>query len=358
MDIYDGNGNVIDVGVTTESVKNALIAGIASGDINIGAQIGATLSYSNIPDAWITNAQSAYSLMLAEYKKKPHKSIPFFISTDQHGNDLQQHRYINNLDKDGLEMASINLGDTVQDTYGDYSINLYYSSIKQVKNYIGVVGNHDAKYGSATMYELTLSRLFGTTNYQRINAPSKSSTYAVIDSLHAVKYIVLEDYYINAGGTGFTHGFDSETVDWLIDQLKDDSYDIILLMHWPSFRTRKQRGDSSESADTDRWDSIKTYQLWDFFVDRKLKRSGSYSDIDNQSHAYDFTGCSKDLLCALHGHLHSEYFSVASGLTAYASERYGETKFALFGLVDRSERLLKIWKFNTNSVYEVLELDI
>ena len=370
MSVYDKNGNEIGSGgtITDEQVKKAFISAIADGTINMGAAIGATLSVTTYSSSWETQAKAAYAMLLAEYRTKPHVSIPFFISTDQHGSGLQQHRFVNNIDKDGMNLININLGDTVQDVYGETTIQGFYDTTKQVKNYIGVVGNHEAKHGADRMYELTLSKAYGTTNLPRRHPASKCDCFAADDPLHHVKWLVLEDYYINSDGTGYAHGFDSATVDWIIGELSaNDGMDIVLLMHWPCWRKFAKRGMLSEVDDGDsaigfinRWNND-TYLLWDFFVARKNKQSGTYADINGTTHSYDFSNCQTDLLCTLHGHTHSEWYTTSYGLTGYAADRYyaiaGGCK-CVFGLIDRQSQKLHILEFNTDSVTEELILDI
>lgn len=362
MSIYNKNGNVIGGGeITDESIKQAFINAIANGTINAGVVIGATLTYTGISNAWIENATAAYNLMLDAYKYKPSVAIPFFISTDQHGNGLQQHRWVNNIDKDGLELININLGDTVQDVYGETTIQNLYGTIKQVKNYVGVVGNHECKHGADRFVELTLQKTYGTTNLRREMNPDKSDCYLVEDGLHNVKWLVLEDYYINSDGTNYTHGFGEKTLDWIIDVLsRNDGMDVIILMHWPCYRTARYRSHENESANADRWDGD-TFLLWDFFVARKNKSSGTYKDVNGTAHAYDFSQCKTDLLCTLHGHTHSEWMSTDYGLTAYAANRYypgGNGGKCVFGLVDRADKKLRIWEFSANGLSDPLALDI
>lgn len=368
MSVYDKNGNTL-VDISSEAIRQAYIEAIADGTINAGSAIGATLSVQTYSSAWETYANQAYNLMLDAYRTKPNVCVPFFISTDQHGSGLQQHRFVNNIDKDGMNIISINLGDTVQDVYGETTIQGFYDTTKQVKNYIGVVGNHEAKHGADRMYELTFNKAFSTTNLQRRNPSSKCDCYAVDDTIHHVKWLVLEDYYLNADGTGYTHGFDGATVDWMIDELSaNDGLDVIILMHWPCWRKFAKRGMASEVNDgdsamgfTNRWNND-TYLLWDFFVARKNKQSGTFADINGTSHAYNFSQCENDLLCTLHGHTHAEWYTTSYGLTGYAADRYyaGGTNACkcVFGLADRDLQKLRIWEFGAAGVTEELLLDI
>lgn len=363
MAFYDKYGNEIDFDaeITDEEIREAFISAIADGTINPGVTIGATLSVQTYSSAWETNAMQAYNSLLEAYRTKPNRSVPFFISTDQHGSGLQQHRYVNNVDVDGMNIININLGDTVQDIYAESTIRGFWDVTKQVKNYMAVVGNHDVKHGSDRMYELTLGKSYSTTNLLRKNPSSKCDCYVIDDTPHAVRWVVLEDYYINADGTGYTHGFDSETVDWLIAELSKNDMDCIIVMHWPSAPTFRNREQTEERSLSSSWGAT-TELVWNFFLARKNKTSGTFTDINGVAHSYDFTGCEKELLCTLHGHLHSEEWSVKYGLTAYAADRYNATVASgtncVFGMVDRDTNKLRIWRFNATQVFDELQLSI
>lgn len=72
MSIYDIDGDPIGGSeITDEDIKRAYISAIASGAVNPGAVIGATLSYNISKPDWITNGESQYAAMLAVYKTLP-----------------------------------------------------------------------------------------------------------------------------------------------------------------------------------------------------------------------------------------------------------------------------------------------
>ena len=81
MSLYDIMGSVVSSGVSSADIKNALLAAIADGSVNLGNAVGATLAYTDLSNAWIANAQSAYTSMLEKYKTLANGAIPFFIST-------------------------------------------------------------------------------------------------------------------------------------------------------------------------------------------------------------------------------------------------------------------------------------
>ena len=64
--LYNGNGEIITVsgdgggGITSAQIKTAFLSAVASGDVNLGSAIGATLSYTSPGTPWERNAETAY----------------------------------------------------------------------------------------------------------------------------------------------------------------------------------------------------------------------------------------------------------------------------------------------------------
>lgn len=354
MALKDINGNVI-MNLTSGEIRAALVNAVADGTINIGSTIGATLSTS-FGDSY---AQTAYANLLEEYKKAPNSSIPFFISTDQHGRGLQQHRWVNNIDTDGVNMANINLGDTVMDSFSPVDMKKFYGEIWQVKNFIGVAGNHEFKSSTYTISDFDISRAFCTTNYLRTLNPSPTNCYSVIDGLHNVKYVIIDEYVTNDNKTGYTAGLTAKTAEWIIDELSaDDGFDIVILKHWglvPSEGTEYRDRNGALLAETM---VGLAPELSAMLAARKNKISGTFTDVAGGSHSYDFTNCKTNLLCCLHGHMHREIYGYLNGLLCYCVDWYGNNRSCVFGLIDRVNNKLKIFKFDSTQVYDILELDI
>jgi hypothetical protein len=359
MALYKGNGEKLETTVSSEDIKKALMGAIADGSVNMGSQIGATLAYTSPGAAWETNANAAYQSLLMAYKAKPNQSIPFFISTDQHGRGLEQHRWLNNTDKDGMEMASINLGDTVIDVFNMTEFANQLARTQQVKNYIGVAGNHEYKHGSEIMSDYEVCRVYNTTDYDRMMNPSPADNFVVIDGLHCVKYVVVSEYVLNADGMDYTHGMTAETAEWLIRELTaNDGYDIVLLKHW--FLKLADGGTYKKRDGTSIADTTAAYlpELTALFTARKNKTSGSYTDVDGVSHAYDFTNCKHELLCALHGHEHLEVYGNAGGLLCYCADMYNDNRTCTFGLIDRENSTMTVWVFDKTGVREPYTMNI
>lgn len=355
MSVYDVNGNEVAGG--GGDVKQAFLELVASGEINLGATIGAVLAYNNLSANWISNATTAYNSMLAKYKELANRAIPFFISTDQHGRGVEQHRWVNNTDADGMNIANINLGDTVTDYYNLAQLNSMLARTRQVKNYIGVVGNHDtSNHGAETPTVYDLTRTFMST-YERHIPCGYDDSYTIIDGLHDVKIVVSDNYIHGSDGSMVNDALSSEYCDWLIKELSDDTHDILFVQHWMIYALRgvyKYRDGTPQTTDG----IGGPVQLRNLLVARKNKTSGSITDTNGGSHAFDFTNLTHDLLCCLHGHQHEEIYANLDGLLCYVADWYGSNYSCVFGIVDRENDKLRIWKFDSTQAYAELVLDI
>ncbi len=359
MTTYDGYGNVLP-GISDDDVKKALQTSIAEGSVSLGTAIGATLSITGLPEAWSTHAETAYQNLLAAYEENPNANIPFFITTDQHGQGLEANRWVNNRDYDGMNIINLNLGDSVQDKHVPEELENLYGRSKQIKNYIGVAGNHEAVYAAGyPMKNARLSKIFGTTNLRKSMSESPAPVFCVVDDFHRVKYLAVAEYLINDAGDGFARGFNTDAVEFIIRELSaDDGYDIILLKHWflklENNGTYKKRNGTSVADTTSGYDVPFTQMM----QARKAKTAGTYTDLNGVVHAYDYTGCKTDLLCGLHGHEHLEVYGYAGKLLCYAANGYLNDKTAVFGMVDRKRGRLRVWEFSSAGCLEEFAMDI
>lgn len=362
MSVYDKSGNIISD--SDEDVKEAFLELVASGEINLGSQIGATLTYNSLSDAWVTNATTAYNSLKTKYKELANKAIPFFISTDQHGRRLEQHRWVNNIDCDGIEMANINLGDTVQNTFSASYLKEQYARVKQVKNFIGVVGNHDlAKNQNAgtdpdlipNVFDITLT--FNST-YDRTVVNGNHDSYTVIDHKHNVKYIISDNYILDADGTLVSNmDLSSNYCDWLIEELSKDDYDIVFLQHWTLHSTGNHNEYTNRAGETVQ-NITGQAQLRVALAGRKAKSSGTITDINGNTHSYNFANMKHNLLCMLTGHWHEECFAKLDDVLCYSADTYLNNYSCVFGLVDRDNNKLRIWKFDDTQTYTELVLSL
>lgn len=360
MAIYDYQGNAISGAggdVTDEQIRNAFLRAVIDGTIVVGTSIGDSLGIDthNFNETYM---QTAYNSLLTAYKEHPN-SIPFFIHTDQHGRGLEIQRYANNIDVDGMEYVNINCGDTVVDTYGSTVLEEAYQRVKYVKNYIGIVGNHEHKPSSTENPEKYLIRkTFGTTNLERrMITTDDVDCYIAYQPVHGVKFMCL-DLYTSYISTGSSPNTTSETTEWIIKELsRDDGYDIVLLMHEPTLLTYKTRTATEYSTRTQNANMVNLFNL---FLARKNKTSGTYTAADSTSHDYDFSNASNELLCMLSGHWHQELYSDRDGFTVYVQDWAGGNRYGgSFGLIDRESNLLRIFSFdNLNGNYSELDISL
>lgn len=363
--LYTGNGTQISVGgeLTNAQVKSALLSAVASGDVNLGATIGATLSYISPGTAWETNAETAYQNLLNAYKEIPNSGIPFFISTDQHGRGVEVNRWLNNHDKsvNGMEVMNLNLGDTVTDVFNEFELSSIYNRSRQIKNHIMVFGNHEIKMSTEVPNLYDLNRWFISTRGRKFYI-GPMGCFTVYDDAHSVKYVCVANYILDEAGNS-TKGLTADAAKWLLAELaKNDGYDVIYLQHWPMYTSRRNRNEIEEQVtDTARENAnpeTQNYKIWQMLKARKAKASGTFQDCDGNTHDFDFSICENNLLCTLHGHEHVELMSTADGLTAYAADLLSDSRRCTFGLIDRLNSKVTFWVFDSTGCLDPLELPI
>ena len=357
--IYDIYGNPIstDGTVSSADIKTALVGAVADGTVSLGESIGATLGYTSPGTDWETYANTAYQNLLTAYKAVPQSGIPLFIATDQHGRGVEMHRWMNNTDVDGMNVLNINLGDTVEDKFGTYSLDNILARTKQIKNFISAVGNHDKSTGAEVANHYYLNKTFITTMERVVNV-GPMNCYSIVDGEHNVKIMVVDTNTLDADGA-LGQGFPTTAAKWIIQELSEsNNMDILWVDHWPLWDSCRQREDTEETYDIITGSTEVQFAMWQALIDRKNKVSGTYTDTEGVEHSYDFSGCTGDLLCCLHGHIHAEWYTTMNGLTAYAADWYGNNKACTFGLIDRINGKVTFWVFGSTGCLDPLELPI
>lgn len=299
-------------------------------------------------DTWVANAKTQYNAMKSVISEISVDGIPFFISTDQHGGGLQGHRWLAGFDP---TIKSINLGDN----FSSFSVENAQSIVEQIgglPNIISVPGNHEfMATGDESCYEI-INNAYTADGLRRFN---RYCYYSVIDDSHNVKWLAIQPYVIDAtDGSGFVNRFKTEQAKWLIKELSaDDGYDIILLNHQPfngSFVGRN--GETTNNSNPP------LNSLTNVLKDRVSGGSGTYTDSDGVVHNYDFSNTDTKLLGMLHGHLHKEVWRTENGFPEYCADGQLNNKSCVFGVFDRLNNKLRIWKFDNSAVYDELTLDI
>lgn len=361
MAIYDIFGNVVTFGgsVSSDEIKKALVGAVADGTVNLGSVVGATLAWNSPGAAWEAYGAAAYQNLLTAYKAIPNSGIPFFVGTDHHGRGVEVHRWLNNHDADtnGMGVMNLNLGDSVTDIFNESELSNVYARSWQVKNHIMVFGNHEIKMTAEVPNLYDLNRWFISTRGRKFYV-GPMGCFTVYDDAHAVKYVCVANYILDADGNS-TKGLTADAARWLLDELaKNDGYDVVYLQHWPVCTTWKQRTDDAEAADSENHSASYNYKIWQMLLARKNRQSGTFADVYGGEYSYDFSDCKHELLCCLHGHHHVGGHSIADGLTAWFGEWLGNDRMCHFGLIDRLNSQVTIWSFDSTGCLDPLVLPI
>lgn len=356
--ITDAQGNnvrLVFANPTDTQVKNAVMKGIASGDIVLPTTAASgTLSHPSLSTAWIANAETAYSNMLAQMKLHGNDAIPFFILTDPHGRGNDPARWLNNKDQ---RVKNINLGDFVADYFSDAAGENWRKAALPVQNQITVFGNHESytlNAEAATEYKLKYYYTDTTTAGKRM--VNCRNFFVSHDDDYNVKYVVVCPYYTNNDGTRNGVEIRTDQMEWLLKELTaDDGYDVVLLMHQLWTDTYIHRDGTKQD-----WQDAPPIleNMWAVLKDRKNKRSGTITDSSGVAHSYDFTNCKTKLLVSLHGHTHEELYLAEENMVSYAGDMCGDAKRCTFGLINREISKVTFWVFDSSGCLEPLELAI
>lgn len=332
--LYDGKGNQI-----------IIQEGGNGGDTE--------LDYKGLSTNWITNAETCYNAMISEIEKISYSGVPFFIQTDLHGRNNAPARWLHNKDK---SVKNLNLGDIVTDYYNTRENENYRNSALEVDNLITVYGNHEACMKGTDVPTSHGLNYYYTDTTKGKRMVNERGFFTVYDNDFNVKYIAICPYYQELDGSRNGVEVRTDQMTWLLRELSiDDGYDIVILMHQLFTDTHYGRSGTLQN-----WADAPPIleNLWNVIKDRRNKRSGTITDSEGVVHNYDFTNVKTSYLGSLHGHTHEELMLTEENTSAYACDWYGNYNSCCFGLFDRKNNKLKIWYFNTNTVYDVLELDI
>lgn len=306
-----------------------------------------------MPDAWVANATTQYNALVAAMKEVSLSGIPFFITTDHHGDGTYGQQWLANTDPN---IRNINLGDYSPDIFGPVSMASLAEQTSGLPNYIGVPGNHDFKKNADNP-----ANYFDINNSFKVVGGRRHNQYGygtVKDDALNVKYIIIQPETINLDTTsGFTTALHTEQVKWLINELSvNDGYDIVILQHKPLYGGNE--GYTDRDGATYAPEDFNSCDITQMLKDRISGASGTFTDSDSVAHNYDFVNLQGRFLCTLHGHMHTEMWRTVDGLTSFCAVGYLTNYASTFGLIDRANNKLRIWRFDSTAVYNELVLDI
>ena len=307
---------------------------------------------------------SARNEWMREYNGDIRK-IPVILHTDQHGR-LNTGLPLFDFLSDNINWYEIskiiNLGDVVADHWSDADTEHPLTECAELDNYLScykriphskrldIFGNHDTWYhdenGADTVVpdQARLSRYFKNIYARRDN---NSGYFVVKDNYFNVKYVVLSCFEYTTSRSVFR--ISTAQMLWLIDELsKNDGYDVIIVSHVPLLSDPEKwiypTGQTSNS-----FHRVSNVDTDAFFAARKTKGAGTITDSDGVVHDYDFSGCTTDLLCSLHGHTHHDGYLYLNGvLLVNVFDWFADTTF-FFILVDRKDNQLNVWKVSNPS---------
>ena len=307
---------------------------------------------------------SARNEWMREYNGDIRK-IPVILHTDQHGR-LNTGLPLFNFLSDNINWYEIskiiNLGDVVADHWSDADAEHPLTECTELDNYLScykripyskrldVFGNHDTWYHDVSDTDTVvpdqarLSRYFKNIYARRNN---NAGYFVVHDDYFNVKYVVISCFEYTTSRSVFR--ISTEQMSWLIAELsKNDGYDVIIVSHVPLLSDPEKwiypTGQTSNS-----FHRISNVNTDAFFAARKIKGTGTIIDSDGVAHDYDFSGCTTDLLCSLHGHTHHDGYLYLNGtLLVSTFDWFADTTF-FFVLIDREDNQLNVWKVSDPS---------
>lgn len=301
-----------------------------------------TTSYAGV----IEEAKNAW---MTEYGGSIDK-IPLIIHTDQHddmGDDASKTMWetIDNMVSWYDVSKVLNLGDTTNSydnfddpTLGDANLEAYLEATKAIpmSKRIEIFGNHDCmKIINASLTYIPTYPSYLNPYFKNVMArrTSNNGYHVTYDPYFNVKYIVISTYdYVDDTHYAITS---PGQYDWVIEEMaKDDGYDIIVLSHvgLPWYNS----------------------PMNNLIKARYAKTSGSITDSMGNTHTYDFSGCSTNLLVCLNGHEHTDGYNYTNTVLAQSFKNYYDsTRPIFFVIVDRENNQLKVWKVMRTPAYEV-----
>ena len=339
-----------DYGVATTSVLGD--------DPATGADV-----YAGVSDEFAAVINSAKKEWMTEYGGD-YRKIPLIVSTDQHGRTSGIFNLLGRI----LNMHDVskicNLGDTVTDKWVDADtanpllscaeLEAWTKSMKAIpfSKQLNVFGNHDAWHSTAdgNPYPSNLSHLdqyFRNIYARRTN---NNGWFAIKDDYFNVKYLVLTGLEWADGSAAYR--ISTAQMEWIISELSaNDGYDVVIVSHvplkWDDEAMTQPTGDANESGGG----RLSVLDTDAFFAARKIKGSGTITDSEGVSHNYDFSGCTTDVLCSLHGHLHCDaYMHLNDELLVNCFDWFPYETFFMV-LIDRVNRQLNIWKIDNTPQY-------
>ena len=369
---YDVQGNSLSSAFDIEGIE------VLSGDYD---------RYSNEYQHTILLARDAWK---AEYRAD-NTIVPLVLATDQHGTLSKTFAkslfsYLSLAVKWGECSACLNLGDVAN--YSVSAFNEMKTCLAPIpaNKQINIWGNHETwteEWGSDTSVPTaddweTLQEYYDNSAYNGyVFMPGTKCSQYMIDAVHGIKYVVIGGWDYDKSIGGHSHYvIDGTNMESIISMLSVvDDYDVVILSHVQPYSGRlggqiqndgtttwykpEVDGRSSIGTTTATYDAIVHVldtQLNQLLDDRKNKRSGTVKDSYGVNHSYDFTSCTSDLICSLHGHSHTDAYDYhpleeyTMPVVIFDAIHYDNHPF-FFINIDRTRERLNIWKVDDTPTF-------
>lgn len=364
MSVYDKSGNALTAiyGKNGEQLQFAY-------DKN-GTEIfsGTTPDYDEYSTEYQHSILTARNAWSTEYRAD-NDVIPLVLTTDQHGflnantgyktHGQALYNYLALAVKWAEVSASLNLGDVCPSTYNETELTGMQLSLANIPSnkQINVAGNHDVQGicddddAMNTMFDT----FFNNSNYNGNSRFQHRGFETMIDVAHGIRYVCIGSWDFTDGVYNH-YNISTASLAWLIDTLETaDNYDVIILSHvqpsvgnfncyYPAvdgktFRVKFQsniKGTSAVGFNT---------PVNEILYARKNKTSGTITDSSGVEHNYDFSSCTSDIICSLHGHSHVDWYNYVSGFPSitFDAYRYDDAPF-FFVDIDKDNEKVDVWK--------------
>lgn len=305
---------------------------------------------------WLNNANTSYEEMMNYIRSTNSYDCAYFlVETDSHGRDTVPFDWIQTIDRN---IPCVHLGDIVTDYYNEDEISYYRKRTSNIKNLITLVGNHDAHYnvngGQGNQFDLI--RSFNSTNRKVYDG---KGTFIVDDDDKRIRYICLNPYQIIEHDKSCA--LTTDEFMWVYEEIKNSKFDIVFLSHnlIQDANTVDRNGNSGASHVGGPYATM--YNELNVMLKAFKDKTTTSIWIDGKGQiTFDFTNVEVDLICNLSGHVHHEIYrpkNDTSKYLAYAYDWFGNNKSCTFTVIDKTNKKLVFFKFDSNSVYDRLELD-
>lgn len=350
-------------GTGTANVAEEVDNQVAMLSLSTGETVNPS-AYSSLSADYVSMVQSNYDAMMAECLGDYNK-IPIIVHTDQHGRigaSNQVMKLIGDMVNWYEVSKCINLGDTVVDRFGTTALENYLSATKDsipLSKRLDVYGNHDV-WDSDDSQKYTVDQKRLSPYFKNIYARRHGNNgyFTVVDDYYNVKYLVVSD--LEYPDTNYsTRRITTAQAKFIVSELSaDDGRDVVLVSHVPLDSDEVTSRDSTYLAYSEKFlsDTTAHNSFMEMIAARRNHTSGTFTDSEGISHAYDFSNVSGDLLMSLHGHAHFEaYRTFENSITEFIFDWFDGNTF-YFAYIDREEKKFKVWKNEAD--VEALEISI